>query len=119
MASQSYITGIHGELLAERFLKKKGFVTIQKNYRIQGGEIDLITQKDDWIIFFEVKTRSTTTFGLPEDAITYHKRRNLLRTMYTYLCHHPAKKWRFDLLALDIQSNVAYIKHYQDIFSDS
>lgn len=117
MASQSYITGVRGELLAEQFLKEKGYRTIQKNFRIQGGEIDLITQKEDVIIFFEVKTRTSSTFGLPEDAMNHHKRRKLLRTMYAYLCDHPAKKWRFDLLALDIKSKVAYIKHYQDIFS--
>ncbi len=116
MASQSYITGTQGELLAQQFLEQKGFMIIQKNYRIQGGEIDLITQKDGYTVFFEVKTRKSSTFGLAEDAITYHKRRNLLRAMYTYLCDHPAPKWRFDLLALDIRSKVAYIKHYQDIF---
>jgi len=116
MASQSDITGARGELLAEQFLQQKGFTIIQKNYRIQGGEIDLITQKDGYTVFFEVKTRTNSSFGLPEDAITYHKRRKLLRAMYTYLYDHPAKKWRFDLLALDIRTKVAYIKHYQDIF---
>ena len=119
MASQSYRTGMGGELLAQQFLEQKGYEIIQKNYRIQGGEIDLITRKDGWLIFFEVKTRTSPTFGSPEDAMNYHKRRNLLRVMYAYLCDHPAQKWRFDLMALDIRSKVAYIKHYQDIFSDT
>lgn len=119
MPSQSKLTGDLGERLAAQFLEEKGYTIIQKNYRVQGGEIDLITQKDGVLIFCEVKTRTSSAFGEPEDAVNHFKKRSLLRAMYTYLYHQPATLWRFDLLALDIRGGVAYIKHYQNIFSDS
>ncbi len=56
-------TSADGENMAARFLESKGYHVRARNYRCGRGEIDLIMQRDNWIIFVEVKTRSSTHYG--------------------------------------------------------
>lgn len=108
-----------GEKLALRFLRQKGFKLIVNNYRIPGGEIDLVLQKDGILFFVEVKTRWTKNFGLAEEGLTIHQKKRLLKAIYTYL--QSQKKiwsWRCDLVAIQFaNSSQATIKHFTDIFT--
>lgn len=63
-------TGAKGEELAAEFFSRKGFEIVARNYRHNRGEIDLIVRREDWTIFVEVKTRSSSDFGQPEEFVT-------------------------------------------------
>ena len=64
------IRGKVGEDLAANFLEQIGFKIIKRNYRFERGEIDLIAEEGDELVFVEVKARRSTTFGTPEEAVT-------------------------------------------------
>jgi Predicted endonuclease distantly related to archaeal Holliday junction resolvase len=65
--------GRYGEELAVRYLTQHGFSVIDRNWRCSQGEIDVIARHDGAVVFVEVKTRSSTSFGHPFEAITFSK----------------------------------------------
>lgn len=78
-----------GEDLATRYLKNHGYKIIDRNFRKGYGEIDVIAVKDKVLIFAEVKTRTSTQFGTPFEAITSFKLKTLERTAVFYKSIHP------------------------------
>ena len=68
-----------------QILKSKGYIILEKNYTIKGGEIDIIAKKDNCIIFFEVKYRSDDRFGNGIEAITLAKRKRIYKTAKKFL----------------------------------
>lgn len=62
-----------GELIALRYLIKKGAKILEKNYRIKTGEIDIIAKIENELVFIEVKSRSSTRYGYPAEAVNYKK----------------------------------------------
>lgn len=93
--------GRRAEERAAEFLRSLGYRILARNYRWQGGEIDLIARDGDWLVFVEVKARSSRAYGLPEEAITPQKRHRLLQTARRYLQQHPTElPVRFDVVAL-------------------
>ncbi|MBN1176873.1 MAG: YraN family protein [Dehalococcoidales bacterium] len=70
-------TGILGENLACDFLGKNGYRIIETNYRCQDGEIDIIAQQQDTLVFVEVRTKKSSRFGTPEESITPNKKSKL------------------------------------------
>lgn len=89
MSQQNISTGRRGEDLAAAFFVARGFRVVSRNWRARAGEIDLIVQKGDTLHFVEVKTRQSTRFGFPEEAITSLKLRHLQRAMDVYLLQFP------------------------------
>jgi putative endonuclease len=76
--------GNQGESLAKDYIENQGFTVIEQNFRYgRYGEIDIIGIKDSLLVFFEVKTRHTSSYGNPSYAIT-HKKKNALRAVATY-----------------------------------
>lgn len=90
--------GILGEDLAVNFLKKNGYKTLQRNFRSKFGEIDIVAQDKDTLVFVEVKTRWSEKFGLPEEAITSWKIKRMTRACQYYKLLHPQSP---DLMRLD------------------
>lgn len=86
------------------------------NYRAGRGEIDIIAQLDDTLVFVEVKARSSSHFGYPEEAVTQKKADKLIETAETYLYE---KDWkgpiRFDIVAVDLRHPDG-IEHFEDAF---
>ncbi len=80
-----------GEDAATAYLKKNKYKIIERNYRNKAGEIDIIAQKNDDLVFVEVKTRSSDAFGTPSEAVTYYKKRNMVTTAKWYLANNPTK----------------------------
>lgn len=76
--------GKSGEDLASNFLQKQGYKIIERNFRIRGGEIDIIAIDGDALVFVEVKTRSSHRFGLPQESINYYKIKFLQRAAKFY-----------------------------------
>ena len=109
-------TGKLGEQIAQRFLKKKQFKILECNWRWGKGEMDIIAEKDDLLVFIEVKTRTKNTFGHPEEAIS-EKKQNLmyeLATEYMYIISYE-KEFRFDVIAIVLEPGLE-IKHFEDAF---
>jgi putative endonuclease len=94
--------GTDGERAALKFLKRKGFRVLERNFRAKGGEIDLICLNGECIVFVEVKSRSSFNFGHPVEAITEFKKEKLLKTAYLYLTQKNliGKPFRFDLVSI-------------------
>jgi len=116
-----------GEQLACRYLEARGYKILVKNFRIPGGEIDLITQKNFCLTFFEIKTRQNNRFGEMEEAISKFQRNALMRAAHTYLdrqksfsSQRTVHEVQFDMLAIEIKiissKKTAYLKHYKNIF---
>lgn len=93
--------GEMAEKRAVEFLRQQGYHIIAQNYRWRGGEIDIIARDGDFLVFVEVKARSSSNFGLPEEAITEHKKHKLIMTAQRYIAQHkPELDMRFDVVAI-------------------
>jgi putative endonuclease len=103
MADPRRIFGDLGEAKAANYLKSKGLVVVQKQYRTPFGEIDLICLDGDEVVFVEVKTRKTRTFGLPEESVTHEKIKHIVRSAEFVLDakHWTERPWRVDVVAVE------------------
>lgn len=114
--------GRTGERLAADALMNKGYRILERNFRCRHGEIDLVAEDEHDLIFVEVKARRGTTFGLPEDALTYFKRRKLLELASYYLDLHACadRSWRIDVVAVQFSSGgkLEEIRIYQHAVTD-
>jgi len=97
--------GKTGELLAVKYLEEKGFTIIERNWRYGRYEIDIIASLKDTIHFIEVKTRSSKTFGLPEESVSTQKLKKLNAAADEYLYLNKGWKWvQHDILSITIVS---------------
>ena len=111
--------GIWGEKQALSYLKNKGYKLIDRNYHTHFGEIDLIMQNKDNLVFVEVKTRKGDKYGLAEEAITPRKIRLIIKSTQYYQLTHPklSESIRIDLVAINIDqvSSKVNIRHIKNI----
>ena len=96
-------TGNYGETLACKYLEKQGYKILERNYRIRGGEIDIIAMDGEYMVFVEVKTRSSHEFGLPVESITPWKIKHLLKATQFYLLKIDWGNgpYRLDFISID------------------
>jgi len=100
--------GDYGEELATKFLQKRGYTILDRNFSSRYGEIDIIAfdpKERDTINCVEVKTRFTTTFGQPEDAITRTKIKKLHDTSCSYFFENNIEEKIFQLDVISILIN--------------
>lgn len=104
--------GAAGEKLARDFLKKKGYRIRDTNFRCREGEIDIIAWKKDCLVFVEVRTRSTTAFGSPEESVTVAKKEKLISTALAYIGSHRdlPSLWRIDFVAIELDQEGKVIR---------
>jgi putative endonuclease len=94
-------TGKKGEALAADYLTSLGFEILERNWRFRRSEIDLVCSLNGVLHFVEVKTRTSTTFGFPEESVTNKKIRSLLRAGTAYMFKNPGWKIvQYDILSL-------------------
>ncbi len=93
-----------GEKLAKDFLKKRGYRIREANYRCPEGEIDLIAEDKDCLVFVEVRTKTSLEFGSPEESITAAKKGKLRAVASRYLHTHSnlPQLWRIDVVAVEL-----------------
>ena len=98
-----------GEEIAVKFLKKKGFAVLERNYRGRYGEIDIICSDGGVICFVEVKSRSTFGHGLPQEFVDRRKRRKINLTALQYIKERRtgSRPMRFDVVAVDLTDKTA------------
>ncbi|WP_374460540.1 YraN family protein [Chryseobacterium taeanense] len=110
--------GKKAEELAAEFLLKNGYKILAKNFRFQKAEIDIISEKDDFIIICEVKARSTDAFNLPQEAVNKKKIKLLVSGADHYLKEfNIIKEVRFDIISVlpDEKGNLS-IEHIAGAF---
>lgn len=97
--------GKQGELLAAEFLERHGLQIACRNFRCPIGEIDLIAWEGKTIVFVEVRSRYSGSYGLPQESITRSKQRRLTRLGQWYIKQNrlEGKSARFDVIAIDWQ----------------
>lgn len=112
--------GNTGEKIAAEYLINKGYQLLEKNFNVVYGEIDLIALEDDIVVFVEVKTRTSDTFGRPEDSITSAKIERLQNAALMWLQAHPdaPDDWRVDVIGIliDHQNNLVDLQHFLDVY---
>jgi len=96
--------GRTGERLAAEVLMGQGYRILERNFRCSYGEIDLVAEDGDDLVFIEVKTRRGTAYGRPEEAVTLRKQRKLLEIASYYLDLHTCseRSWRIDVVAVQL-----------------
>jgi putative endonuclease len=107
--------GSHYETMAAEYLKNKGYEIILQNFFSKNGEIDIIAKDTDTLVFCEVKYRSNTRYGLPEEAVDYRKQDKIRKTAayYLYRNNFPVEtRVRFDVIAVLGEK----ITHIEDAF---
>lgn len=110
--------GDKGEQLAVEYLDKNNFIIIERNWRFLKGEIDIICEKNNLIIFLEVKTRSTIDFGNPEEFVSKKQQKLIVNTAHEFLVKRTIEKEaRFDIISIVlIDDSTFQIEHLEDAF---
>jgi len=109
--------GSWGEGAARRYLEAQGAQVLESNVRTAYGEIDLVAKEDGTLLFCEVKTRRTQTFGYPEESVTPKKQEHMRNSALDYLQSHEVldADWRIDVISVerqpDQQVKVTWFKH--------
>jgi putative endonuclease len=114
----AHALGRWGEERAARFLQRRGWTVLARNYRFGRREVDLVVRRQDVVAFVEVKTRAGNGFGAPQEAITALKRREIeaVATHFLARCRLEDVLVRFDALAIvvDRELRVARVEHVED-----
>jgi putative endonuclease len=95
--------GILGETLACAELERRGYAILARRYRTRFGEIDIVSERDDVVVFVEVKARRSNRYGQAAEAIPIWKRRRIAAMALDYLAwtNRLARRCRFDVVAID------------------
>ena len=101
--------GRKGEEFAAQYLMKSGYCIVEKNFRVRSGEIDIIANDGEYLVFVEVKTRSSLRFGTPATAVTYHKQQQIIKTALVYMSQHNLHDLpvRFDVVGVMMEKDKA------------
>ncbi len=109
--------GRTGERLAAEHLQACGYTLVVRNFRCCYGEVDLIVEDGEDLVFVEVKTRRGSAFGLPEEAVTWRKQQKLMQVAVFYLDLHACseRSWRIDVVAVQLSptGTLEEIRYYQ------
>jgi putative endonuclease len=93
--------GKWGEEMAADYLTGRGCEILARNARTPYGEIDIITRQGASVIFVEVKTRTSSKMGLPEESITARKRHHMIACAEHYAAEHGIDHWQIDVIAIE------------------
>lgn len=110
-------SGAHAEACALTFLQQQGLVKLSQNYRCKLGEIDLIMQHTDTLVFVEVRLRTHQAFANAAESVTIRKQQKIIKTALYYLQEHSLTEsaiCRFDVIAFSDNGEPEWIK---DAFS--
>ena len=114
---EKHILGKKGEIAAENYLIQKEYQILEKNWRYLKAEIDIIVQKDNFIVFVEVKTRSTEEFGSPETFVSNKQQKLIINAAHEYITKNEIDfEARFDIISILIKDKNTEIEHIEDAF---
>src|SRR5687767_3282708 len=112
------LLGKEGERLAERYLQKKGYKLVERNYRCTAGELDLIVLDQRVVVFVEVKTRTGHGFGTPLEAVEIRKQRKMIRAAQFFLAARGLQQRdaRFDVVGVSWAGREPVVEHIENAF---
>ena len=110
--------GVAGELVAGEFLENRGWQVLSHRFRLGRLEVDLIARRGSQVAFVEVKTRRGTAFGSPLEAITWQKKREIVRVARGWMDRfgRPDDVYRFDVIGVTISATGTSVQHVADAF---
>lgn len=113
MTNNKMKLGSAGEDIAAKYLQKQGYKILQRNFRSRYGEIDIICALEHSLVFVEVKTRTNTSFGSPEESITKTKQQHIHKVALIYLKEYPLpfKEIRFDVIGILMDGSEPRLNH--------
>ena len=119
MGKERQNLGAFGEKLAVEHLKKQKYKIRETNFRCSRGEIDIVAQDRDFLVFVEVRTRTGSAFGTPEESITRAKKEKLISLAFTYYQQTPKtlpSSWRIDVIAVEVngKGDVLRLNHIEN-----
>ena len=109
--------GKWGEDLASDYLEQKGYTIMERDWKSGRRDIDIIARDGNIVVFVEVKTRRSSVFGEPEEAIDFHKLQHLQQAINHYVkSKHIRQPIRFDIVSIvGTIGNTPDIQHIQDV----
>ncbi len=117
MSGSSHSTGKSGEEAARDYLLEKGHKILETNWRFKNYEVDIISRTENTIVFVEVKTRKSSTFGEPELFVNRKKQGFLVAAAHQYLLQNNIQlESRFDIVAVVQHNNNRNVKHLEAAF---
>lgn len=115
--AKNHDVGKEGEKAAAEYLLSKGYEILVMNYIAQKAEVDIIALKDNFLVFVEVKTRSSLDYGLPQDFVRSTKIRLLVKAANLFIEENDREEEvRFDIIAIHKVGGNYNIQHLEDAF---
>lgn len=115
--AQHNLLGKSGEELASEFLISRGYIVRDVNWTSGKYELDIVAYKDKVLVVVEVKTRGSSDFAYPEEAVTEKKIRNIVRATEAYIMTHDLNMdVRFDIISIIGKEPPFEIEHIEDAF---
>ena len=114
------ITGNEGENRAAAYLEEKGFEIIERNWRTNRGEIDIIAVKNDILAFVEVKSLPNGTLDMIQRELNYQKRQRIIKTSKRFLLNHRQYSnsyVRYDVIVIDMPG-IEPVYHIENAFTE-
>lgn len=110
--------GRRGEDAAVQYLQERDYTILERNFRAERGEIDIIARENETLIFVEVKSAKSRAFGDPEDRVNLQKQRQIAKVAAAYLIMMDAEDadCRFDVIAVQFHQNGYTVNHLIDSF---
>lgn len=112
------LLGARGERLAVRYLRRRGWAIVARNFRGRAGEVDIVALDGEVVVFVEVKTRSDHRHGEPLEAVGAAKRRQVVRVAREYLHLHALEERdvRFDVIGITARGWRWRVEHAENAF---
>ena len=111
------ILGKEGEDMAANYLKDKGYTILDRDWHCGHKDLDLVVTKDDTVVFVEVKTRTGSTWGDPQDFVTDRKIRRIVNSADAYIRYNRIDKdVRFDIVSIVVEHGEFVIEHIEQAF---
>ncbi|MFN3757193.1 MAG: YraN family protein [Flavobacterium sp.] len=106
-----------GEEIAANYLDQQGYEILERNWKFEKAEVDILAQKDDFLVAVEVKTRTTDAFGLPQEFLKPAQIKRLVKAVDEYMQQHKiTNEVRFDVIAIIIHKKDHTLEHIIDAF---
>ena len=117
MSQHNQKIGHWGEQVAAEYLQKRGYELVDRNVRTPYGEIDLILLFNGILVFVEVKTRTSSRYGYPEESITPRKQQHMLDSAEHYAQEKKLEHWQIDAISVEGKPSgkKPRITHFEDV----
>lgn len=111
--------GVLGERIAERWLRRQGYLILARRFRNGRRDLDLVASRDALVAFVEVKARRGDAFGDPVEAVHHRKQRELTRSARVWIDRHgrAGESYQFDVIGILIRHDRVQVKHVSNAFS--